>query len=168
MTGGRRGLGAVVTACLIATAPGADSADDHEMRVHSGPPPEAAQLDPQTAAVAGRLWNDLVCLCGRCERMTLSACRCHDSAAERGHILEQLRGRNLTSPAGADAAYHAVLTDYVHRKGKEVLASERSSRAPADWLAWVASVGVLALACGAVALIEHRRKRSRRVPPRRR
>jgi hypothetical protein len=168
VTGGRRGLGAVVAACLIATAPGAASADDHEMRVHSGPPPEAAQLDPQTAAVAGRLWKDLVRLCDRCERMTLSACRCHDSAADRKHILEQLRGRDLASPAGADAAYQAVLLDYVKRKGKEVLASERSSRALADWPAWVVSDGVLALACAAVAVIEHRRKRSPRARPRRR
>jgi hypothetical protein len=54
---GRRALGAILAVCLISIATDASAADDHEHPMDSGPPPETAQLDPQTAAVAHRLWG---------------------------------------------------------------------------------------------------------------
>jgi hypothetical protein len=50
----------------------------------------------------------------------------------------------------------------------QVLASERSSGWPADWQALVVAVAVTAMACVAAAVIEHRRRRSRRSARKRR
>jgi hypothetical protein len=151
-------LGALLLVSLLVPARGAAS-EEHD---NHGAPSEAAQLDPQTAQVARRLWGDLVCLCDRCERLTLSACHCPDASRERKHILELLGARDLSASGNAEIAYQAVVSDYVKRKGREVLASAGTSRAPSDWPALVVAVGVVALACGAVALMEHRRKRARR------
>jgi len=157
--GRREKLGALVLLCLLVPARGAASKEHDD---HVAPPPEAAQLDPQTAEVARRLWGDLVCLCDRCERLTLSACHCPDAARERKHVVELLRGRDLASGGSAEIAYQTVVSDYVKRKGRAVLASERTSSAPSDWPALTVAVGIVALACGAVAVREHRRKRARR------
>jgi hypothetical protein len=160
MNAGRRAkLGALLLISLLLPARGAPSKEQDD---HGAPPPEAAQLDPQTAGVARRLWGDLVCLCDRCERLTLAACHCPDAARERKHILELLRARDLSPPGSDEVAYQAVVSDYVTRKGREALASARSSRAPSDWPALAVSIGVIALGCGAVAVIEHRRRRARR------
>jgi hypothetical protein len=157
--GRRAKLGALLFVSLLVPARGAASEEQDD---HGTPPPEAAQLDPQTAGVARRLWADLVCLCDRCERLHLAACHCPDAARERNHILELLRGRERASAGGAEVAYQVVVSDYVKRKGREVLASARSSRTPSDWPALAVSIGVIALGCGAVAVIEHRRRRVRR------
>jgi hypothetical protein len=129
---------------------------------------ELSQLDLQTAAVARRLWGDLVCVCPRCERLTLSACHCPDAARERNETLELLRGRDLSSPSAADTAYQTVVAAFVARKGKEVLASERPRSGPPGWPALAVSVGLVVLACAAVVVIEHRRRRSPRAARRRR
>jgi len=155
-------LGAALLACLLAPATGAASEEHQGQHDHTAPPPEAAQLDSQTAGVARRLWSDLVCLCDRCEHLTLSACHCPDAARERKHILELLHGRDLATAGGAEAAYQAVVSDYVTREGREVLASEHNGGVPWALPALAVSVGVIALACGAVAVIEHRRRRARR------
>ena len=147
---------------VLAPAPRAASEERHEQHDRPAPPPEAAQLDPQVAEVARRLWSDLVCLCDRCQRLTLSACHCPDAATERKNVLALLRGRDLAVPGGAEKAYQGVIDDYVHRKGRQVLASERTSGARADWPALAVSVAVIALACGAFAAIELRRQRVRR------
>ena len=163
MTGGRGArLGTALVVFLVTPAPGAASEEQHVQHDHPAPPPGAAQLDPEVPEVARRLWGDLVCLCDRCERLTLSACHCPDAAAERKNVLALLRGHDLAAPGGTEEAYQAVLGDYVRRKGRQVLASERKPSAPADWPAWVVSMAVIALACGAVAAIELRRKRARR------
>jgi hypothetical protein len=130
---------------------------------------ETSQLDPHTAEVARRLWGDLVCLCGRCQRLTLSACHCPDAAAERKKVLELLRGRDLASPAGAESAYQAVVKEYVARfGGRHVLASEQSSGAPEDWPALAVSLAVIAAAIAAVAFLESRRRGRKRLSSRRR
>jgi len=103
-----------------------------------------------------------VCLCDRCDRLKLSACHCPDAARERKHILALLHAHDLSAPGSAEIAYQAVVSDYVKRKGREVLASERVSRAPSDWPALVVSVGILAAGCAAVGVLEHRRRRARR------
>lgn len=95
-------VGAALLVFLSTAAPGAASAADEEQHAHHAASSEAAQLDPQTAAVARRLWGDLVCLCDRCERLALSACHCPDAAAERKNVLALLRGRDLATPNGAE------------------------------------------------------------------
>ena len=157
----RAPLAAALLLLLLAPASGA-APEQRAAHHHSEPASEAEQLDPQVAEVARRLWGDLVCLCDRCERLTLSACHCPDAAAERKNVLALLRGRDLAAPGGAEAAYQAVISDYAQRKGRQVLASERTKGPPADWPALVVSVAILALGCGAVAVIEMRRKRARR------
>ena len=152
-------VGAALFVFSFAAVPGAASEEQHD---HPAPLSEAAQLDPQVADVARRLWGDLVCLCDRCDRLTLSACHCPDAAAERKTVLALLRGRDLAAPGGAEAAYQAVVSDYVQRKGRKVLASVRTYSPPADWPALAISVGIMVLACVAVAANELRRKRARR------
>jgi hypothetical protein len=157
----------LVVGLLLAAVPSAASEHDHGGSSASA---EASQLDPKTAEIARRLWGDLVCLCGRCERLTLSACHCPDAAAERKKVLELLRGRDLASSDGAEAAYQVVVKEYVARfGGRHVLASEqRRSSAPEDWPALAVSVAVVAVACAAVAFLESRRRRRKRLGPRRR
>jgi len=163
----RKRAGAGLLMLFIAAAPSAafaQEADHHGTSASA----ELSQLDPQTAAVARRLWGDLVCLCDRCRRLALSACHCPDAARERKEMVELLRGRDLSSPAAADSAYQAVVAAVVARKGKQVLASERSSPTRGDWHALVVSMAILAMACVAVAVIEHRRRHVSRAARRRR
>lgn len=159
-TGHRWRQAACASLCLLAVVPSAASEHEH---VHSTPPTEADALDPQIAPVATRLWNDLVCLCGRCQRLTLAACRCPDAAAERQTVVKLLRGRDLASPEAAQASYQAVVQTYVTRYGgRHVLASEAASGAPEDWPAWVVSVALVALACAGFVILEIRRQRRKR------
>jgi hypothetical protein len=150
----------VALACMFMSCSGAvrASASEHEHPAGS-PIPEAADLDPRTAAVASRLWNDLVCLCDRCERLTLAACHCPDAAAERKKVLELLRGKDLSSPTASEAAYRAVVESYVGRLGQQVLASERSRGLSGDVAAWIGAVAVIVAACGAFVAVERRRRR---------
>lgn len=101
-------------------------------------------------AVAGRLWNDLVCLCGRCQRLTLSACRCHDAKVERDQILQLLRGYDLSTDSGTESAYGSVVRTYVARFGRRVLASEARHDAVVtetkDWLLFTALIAGVAVA----------------------
>jgi hypothetical protein len=105
--------------------------------------------------VARRLWGDLVCLCGRCQRLTLAACHCPDAAAERLKVVELLHGRDLAAPAQAEVAYQAVVQDYVTRFGRKVLTSEGTGPSTTgDWPALAVSIGVIAVACASVILFE--------------
>jgi hypothetical protein len=99
--------------------------------------------------------------------MKLSACHCHEAAAEREHIAEQLRGRDLASPAGAEAAYQTVVADYLARKGKQVLASERTNPAATEGTEHLIAMAIVLAACGALVLVQYRRKRAP-VPTRKR
>lgn len=151
---------------LIASAPSVASERDHGYAANLAST-ETSQLDPHTAEVAQRLWRDLVCLCGRCQRLTLSACHCPDAAAERKKVLDLLRGRDIVSRAGAEAAYQTVVKEYVARfGGRHVLASEQPGGPPADWPALAVSVAVIAAACAAVVIVELRRRSRRRSLPR--
>jgi hypothetical protein len=144
---------------MLAAVPGAASENDREQHGGSAQS-DASQLDPHTAHVAGRLWGDLVCLCGRCQRLTLKACHCPDAANERRKVVDLLSGRDLASPAQEDLAYQAVMQDYIMRFGRKVLASERTgSGTSGDLPAFAISIGVIAAACIAVAVIEGRRRR---------
>lgn len=111
-------------------------------------------------AVAGRLWKELVCLCGRCERLTLSACRCHDAKVERHNVLELLRGQDLSTPTGTEEAYQSVVRTYVGRFGQRVLASEARHDAAVsetrDWLLFIALITAVAVAIVAFEIARRR------------
>lgn len=161
---GSRSACAVVLVWLSVVAPSPARADTAEDEHHGRAATlDLAQLDPQTAAAARRLWDDLVCLCGRCDRLTLSRCHCPDAAKERDQIVALLRGRDLSAQGGGEAAYRAVLDDFVRRKGRDVLASTRKTGPPSDWPALAISVGIVALACAAVVILEYRRRGRRRL-----
>jgi hypothetical protein len=145
---------------LVVAAPPIAAAAEHEIDHHGATASaDLERLDPQTREVARRLWGDLVCLCGRCERQTLSTCHCPDAARERKQILDSLRGHDLSSRAGGEAAYQAVLSDFVRQKGRGVLASNRSNSLASDWLILLISGAILALACFVVGIIQSRRKK---------
>ena len=161
---GFRSASAVALVWLSVVAPTPARADGSEREHHGRAATlDLAQLDPQTAAVARRLWDDLVCLCERCNRLTLSSCHCPDAAKERDQVVALLRGRDLSAQGGGEAAYRAVLDDFVQRKGRDVLASTRKKGLPFDWLALAISVGIVALACAAVVILEYRRRSRRRL-----
>ena len=148
-------------ACLLVFYSGAVPAvaSEHEHEHSAGSTAaEAAGLDPQTAAVAGRLWKDLVCLCDRCELLTLVACHCPDAAAARNKVLELLRGKDLSSPAASEAAYQSVVQFYVARSGRQILASERGGRVSGDFIALIVALTVIIAACGAFVAVELRRR----------
>ena len=163
----RWSAGTVILAGLFLTAaPSAAGEHDHGAGAGSA---DTSQLDPATAEIARRLWGDLVCLCGRCQRLTLSACHCPDAAAERKKVLELLRGRDLSTHESAEATYQGVVKEYAARfSGRHVLASEQRSGPPEDWPALVVSVAVIAVAVVAVVFLESRRRGRKRQGSRRR
>lgn len=152
-----RGPGALLLLMLLA-AGSSFAGEDEQMK--AGPQPkEVADAPP----IAKRLWSELVCLCGRCQRLTYSACHCPEATAERKKILEMLHGRDLTTTAGEEAAHAAVLQAYVARFGRTVLASETPS---GDWMAWLELAAVPLAIIGAFYII--RSSRVRRPKARRR
>lgn len=160
-------LAGVTLAAQLLGLPLLWAAEDHE---HAAGAAEESHTD--APPVARRLWHDLVCLCGRCARLTLAACACPDAAAERQKVLELLRGRDLSTPASSEAAYQAVVSAYVGRfGGRHVLAAERGSQ-EGGWVAWAVLGSVIAAVGGAAfALAQFRRRRGRRAgghAPRRR
>lgn len=106
--------------------------------VGGGRAEHAGMAEEQTSAppLAHSLWSQLVCLCGRCDRLTLADCRCPDAAAERENILKLLKERDLSSPAKEKAAFEAVVQAYVSRFGEEVLASHQRSTS-SSWPGWL-------------------------------
>ena len=133
---------AVVLVFAVASITRAHAGDhDHPART---PPtmPDGTTPPP----VVERLWNDLVCLCGRCERLTLAACACEQAAAERRNIVELVAGHELATPRDERAAYDRVIDSYVKRFGQRVLATDRDRErgsGSARW--WLAPVGLLAV-----------------------
>ena len=161
---GRSRAWATLLAFIAVLEGSANAAGDHD---HEHPSKaataEASQLDPKTTPVASRLWNDLVCLCGRCERLTLAACRCPDAAAERKKVLELLGERDLATPAGAEAAYQVVVQTYVARfGGRHVLASEKTAGISGIARDWIVLTVAATVACGAILVFALRHRRSPR------
>lgn len=155
--GWRGVVGASALVCLLTETP--SQADEHQ---HTSAEASAMQahLDAKTAPVAQRLWADLVCLCGRCPRLTLAACQCPDAAAERKKVVELLQGHDLSSAAGSHAAYQAVVQAYVTRfGGRQVLASEGTGSADGSGAPWVLLVGLIAALGAGFVVIEVARKR---------
>ncbi len=67
--------------------------------------------------VAHRLWADLACMCGGCNKEALGECRCGNARAERERILGMLAGKDLSTPAKEEAAYREVVAAYIARFG---------------------------------------------------
>jgi cytochrome c-type biogenesis protein CcmF len=67
--------------------------------------------------VAKKLWADLVCLCGGCQRETLAACKCAVAKKERDGILAMLDPYDLSTPEGEALAYAEVVESYKERFG---------------------------------------------------
>ena len=67
--------------------------------------------------VARRLFHDLVCLCGGCQRQTFEECPCAVAAKERQAIVGMLAGRDLSTPEKEQAAYNEIVAAYVQRFG---------------------------------------------------
>lgn len=67
----------------------------------------ADQLAP-VSAIAHRLFEDLVCLCGGCSRESLGQCRCSFAAKERGEVLATLIDHDLLAEEGRDRGYRAA------------------------------------------------------------
>jgi cytochrome c-type biogenesis protein CcmF len=116
---GHRRAAAVMALLLALGASARARADTTPMQglgVHQvvqGVVEEGANAPP----IAKKLWSDLVCLCGGCQRESLAECRCAVAAQERERILGMLAGKDLSTPAAEQAAYADVVAAYVARFG---------------------------------------------------
>jgi cytochrome c-type biogenesis protein CcmH/NrfF len=108
-------------------------------------------MNRPTSATEERAMKELLCVCG-CAREDIFGCKCGTAAQLRRQVMDFLarvdaQGKpmfDLATPAGRDAAYEAVLDDFVKTYGGEqVLATPRTK------LSWLlpslAVVGGLAL-----------------------
>jgi hypothetical protein len=143
--------------CLWASAALAMADDGMDGR----PVDAGADVSP----VARKLWGELVCLCGRCQRLPLSHCHCPMATAERKKILDMLGSRDLATASGQDAAHASVLGDYVTRFGRDVLASETSSE---DWVGWGVLGGVVVVFLGGILVASRLRPKPIKAKARRR
>jgi cytochrome c-type biogenesis protein CcmF len=102
--------------------------------------------------VAKRLWHDLVCQCGGCNRETLAACKCAFAKQERDKILGLLEGRDLGSPE-AEAAAYAEIVELFKQKygGNQVLNVPPDT--PFNRMAWAVPYAAFGAALMLVALI---------------
>jgi len=91
-------------------APSADDpgpSDDHS---HSG--------DVRSASpIAQRLFADLVCMCGTCQRLTLAKCGCGYAAEEREKIVAMLAERDISTPAAQEKAYVEIRDAFIKQYG---------------------------------------------------
>lgn len=138
-------------------------AQEHD---HSTSAPAA---DVPVPTMAHRLWHDLVCLCGECDRLTLAACQCPTAARERENILAALRSRGLSSDAQSEAAYQAVVNDYARRHdGKDVFRAAATTKPSRSWIGWtLVGVWLAMIAGAALSAMRVRRRRSAKGLPRR-
>jgi cytochrome c-type biogenesis protein CcmF len=115
-----RGGAPAALALALVLAGGGARADTTPMQGASGAHvivQGAVEDDANAPPVARRLWKDLVCLCGGCQRETLAECRCGPAAKEREKILGMLAGMDLSTPAKQQAAYEQVVAAYVAQAG---------------------------------------------------
>ncbi|HEX8111656.1 MAG TPA: cytochrome c-type biogenesis CcmF C-terminal domain-containing protein, partial [Kofleriaceae bacterium] len=93
-----------------------------------------ASMNRPTNATEERAMKELLCICG-CAREDIFGCKCGTAAQLRRQVMDFLAkvdasGKpvfDLTTPAGRDAAYGAVLDDFVKTYGGEqVLATPRT------------------------------------------
>lgn len=79
----------------------------------------AAHVARPTTPLAERLMRDLVCMCGGCSRETLFDCKCGFAANERIKVLEMLGKLQTGTPTADQAAYDAVVADFIREYGGE-------------------------------------------------
>jgi cytochrome c-type biogenesis protein CcmF len=98
-----------------------------------------AAMNRPTNATETRAMNELLCICG-CARESIFSCKCGSAAQLRRQVMDFLakvdgQGKpvfNLTTEGGRDAAYEAVLDDFVKTYGGEQVLS--TPRTKASWL----------------------------------
>ena len=118
----------------------------------------AHQERPQSE-VATKLMKELVCLCGGCKREDIYSCKCGYATGERKKVNDLLRGKDLSTEAGRQEAFAAVVKSFVAEYGGEHVLNTPSSKI--SWiLPTLAAVGGLGLLFG-VGLQWVRRGRSR-------
>ncbi len=106
----------------------------------------AHQERPQSE-VAGKLMKELVCLCGGCKREDIYSCKCGYAAQERKKVNDLLRGKDLATEDGQQAAYDEVVKSFVAYYG-----GEHVLNTPTNSMSWIlpmlAAVGGLGLLLG--------------------
>lgn len=114
--------------------------------------------------IADRLAQDLVCMCGECDRLPLAACTCKSAAREREQLLHDVSALDLSTEKARDHAYRAVRASYLARFGKD--AEVYRPTVPTRWV-YFTLLGLMTVA-GIVLLllprkrIAHRQRRRRR------
>jgi cytochrome c-type biogenesis protein CcmF len=105
--------------------------------------------------VAKRLFRDLVCQCGGCQRLPLFECRCGYAKQERAKIMAMIAGKDISTPAGEEAVYVSVRDAFMKEYG-----GQRALTVPLDGgfnrLAILVPVAVLGLAVILVLVIGRR------------
>jgi len=143
---GRRG--AAAAAVLLVLLAGARArADTTPMQSNGGHVivEGVVEDDANAPPVAKRLFHDLVCLCGGCQRETLKECRCGNAAQERERIMAMLAGRDISTKDKEDRAYADVVAFYVQRYGgNHVLAMPPDTAF--NRLAWIVPYATFGLA----------------------
>ena len=117
----------------------------HDMDLDAAPP------------AAKRLWSELFCMCGECERTTLADCTCDFAAKERKLIAERLAKSGLGNAEREEAIYAALREEYVKRHGSEAEVASIRLHAWLDPL--LTLIGVLAGLVVLIALAERLRSR---------
>jgi cytochrome c-type biogenesis protein CcmF len=79
--------------------------------------PGAASDIASAPPVAKRLYRDLVCMCGGCQRLPLSECRCGYAKQERAKVLALLAGKDLSTPEKEEASYVVVRDAFMKEYG---------------------------------------------------
>jgi cytochrome c-type biogenesis protein CcmH/NrfF len=107
---------------------GADPADQQDQAPSAAQAAAAHQISPEgnsdvaeASPVARRLFKDLVCMCGGCQRETLEGCKCGFARQERAKVLKMLAGMDLSTPEAQEKAYQAVITAFIAEHGEQVL-----------------------------------------------
>jgi cytochrome c-type biogenesis protein CcmF len=111
--------------------------------------PGAQETRENVPAVVKKLWNDLVCLCGGCNRESLHECRCAIAAEEREWVLAQLAGRDLSTPEAQKKAYADVVAASMARHGGQHVLRVPPNKG-FNRLAWIIPLSAMA---GGVVLV---------------
>jgi cytochrome c-type biogenesis protein CcmF len=103
----------------------------------------AAQNRPKNA-VDERAMKELLCPCGGCTRQNLFTCDCSTAAQLRKKVTDMVLAQDLSTEAGRQQAYDAVIKSFVNEYGGEQVLATPSSQF--SWLfPSLAAVGGLGL-----------------------
>jgi hypothetical protein len=115
--------------------------------------------------IADQLAQDLVCMCGECERLPLAACSCKSAAKEREGLLREVSAFDLSTKQQRDQAYRAVRATYLARVGKD--AAVYRPAVPTTWV-YFGLVGLITAAGVVLLLLPRKRAIHRHRRPQRR